>query len=252
MQEFDCLPWYHGLKICGAHLWSWSTRQRKAEINGAEKYLMIEIYNQRDRGTCPDRPASTLHDINIPTVVTSWFELVFVPTTKHSSSVTVNVPKFNRFHHLSHRDYKFNPLPCRFENVFFHLHLPRGFHQYAMWWGVYRWGRFHWWTERRKYNFIHCRTPIFTVTLFVDPTYVWIIKCYLLLYSRFTYSRFLAATDQLYNSLCLSVGRSVGLSVCLSVCRSVSQTFSHDDVNRIEAKPLKIESSNLECSLIWY
>ena len=45
---------------------------------------------------------------------------------------------------------------------------------------------------------------------------------------------FLAATELLYNSLCLSVG----------------QTFSHDDVNRIEAKPLKIESSNLECSLI--
>ena len=53
---------------------------------------------------------------------------------------------------------------------------------------------------------------------------------------------FLAATEQLYNSLCLSVGRSVGLSV--------GQTFSHDDVNRIEAKPLKVESSDLECSLI--
>ena len=50
---------------------------------------------------------------------------------------------------------------------------------------------------------------------------------------------FLAATEQLYNSLCLSVGLSV------------SQTFSHDDVNRIEAKPLKVESSDLECSLIW-
>jgi len=49
---------------------------------------------------------------------------------------------------------------------------------------------------------------------------------------------FLAANEQLYNSLCLSVGRSVG------------QTFSHDDVNRIEAKPLKVESSDLECSLI--
>ena len=57
---------------------------------------------------------------------------------------------------------------------------------------------------------------------------------------------FLAATEQLYNSLCLSVGRSVGLSVGLSV----GQTFSHDDVNRIEAKPLKVESSDLECSLI--
>ena len=61
---------------------------------------------------------------------------------------------------------------------------------------------------------------------------------------------FLAATEQLYNSLCLSVGRSVCRSVGLSVGLSVGQTFSHDDVNRIEAKPLKIESSNLECSLI--
>ena len=63
----------------------------------------------------------------------------------------------------------------------------------------------------------------------------------------FIYNAFLAATEQLYNSLCLSVGRSVGLSVGLSVGRS---NFFHDDVNRIEAKPLKIESSNLECSLI--
>ena len=32
-------------------------------------------------------------------------------------------------------------------------------------------------------------------------------------------------------------------------CQDVS-LFCHDDVNRIEAKPLKIESSNLECSLM--
>ena len=61
---------------------------------------------------------------------------------------------------------------------------------------------------------------------------------------------FLAATEQLYNSLCLSVGRSVGRSVGQSVGLSVGQTFSHDDVNRIEAKPLKVESSDLECILI--
>ena len=66
----------------------------------------------------------------------------------------------------------------------------------------------------------------------VKPNAVTVFGTISLFQYHFIY--FLAATEQLYNSLCLSVG----------------QTFSHDDVNRIEAKPLKVESSDLKCSLI--